>query len=105
MPRPEKQRCVQVQPGVVYFKPRGIPLRVLDQVQLSFDELEAIRLADLEGLNQRDAAEKMEISRPTFGRIVARARQKVADALVNGKAVSIEGGNIVLRNSSESGTI
>jgi predicted DNA-binding protein (UPF0251 family) len=75
-----------------YFKPRGIPLSMLEEVILTVDEFEAIRLADLEGLYQEQAAEKMKVSRPTFGRIIDSAHRKVAEALVKGKALKIEGG-------------
>jgi predicted DNA-binding protein (UPF0251 family) len=75
-----------------YFKPRGIPLAMLEEVILTVDEFEAIRLADLEGLYQEQAAEKMKVSRPTFGRIIDSAHKKVAEALVKGKALKIEGG-------------
>jgi len=75
-----------------YFKPRGIPLSMLEEVILTVDEFEAIRLADLEGLYQEQAAEKMNVSRPTFGRIIESAHKKVAEALVKGKALKIEGG-------------
>jgi predicted DNA-binding protein (UPF0251 family) len=75
-----------------YFKPRGIPLSVLEEVVLTVDEFEAIRLADLDGLYQEKAAEKMKVSRQTFGRIIESAHKKVAEALVQGKALKIEGG-------------
>ena len=75
-----------------YFKPRGIPLSMLEEVILTVDEFEAIRLADLEGLYQEQAAEKMNVSRQTFGRIIESAHKKVAEALVKGKALKIEGG-------------
>ncbi len=94
MPRPVCCRRVGFIPGIRYFKPGGIPLHVLEDVVLNIDELEAVRLADYEGLYQEQAAEKMRISRPTFGRIVESAHRKIADALVNGKALKIEGGNI-----------
>ena len=93
MPRPPKYRRVSFLPSVTYFKPAGIPLRALGEVRLSVEELEAIRLKDLEGLEQEQGAEKMNVSRPTFQRVLASARQKVADALFNGKAVRIEGGS------------
>jgi len=80
-------------PGVTFFKPAGIPLKFLEEVQLTVEEAEAIRLKDLEGLEQAAGAAKMNISRPTFQRILASARQKIADALLNGKAIRIEGGN------------
>ena len=75
-----------------YFKPRGIPLSMLEEVVLTVDEFEAVRLADFEGLYQEQAAGKMRVSRPTFGRIVESAHKKVAEALVQGKALKIEGG-------------
>jgi len=90
MPRPKKERCVRCQPNALYFKPRGVPLINLDEVDLSLDELEAIRLADYEGLYHEQAAEKMNISRPTFGRILGEARRKLAEAIVDGKALKIE---------------
>jgi predicted DNA-binding protein (UPF0251 family) len=93
MPRPPKCRRVAFLPEATYFKPAGIPLRLLDEVRLSVEEAEAIRLKDLEGLEQEDGAEKMNVSRPTFQRVLASARQKIADALLNGRAIRIEGGN------------
>jgi predicted DNA-binding protein (UPF0251 family) len=93
MPRPPKCRRVAFLPEANYFKPAGIPLRLLDEVILSIEEAEAIRLKDLEGMEQEKGAEKMNISRPTFQRVLASARQKIADALLNGKAIRIEGGN------------
>jgi uncharacterized protein len=90
MSRPKKDRCVSCQPNSIYFKPRGIPLIDLVEVSLSLDELEAIRLADYEGLYHEQAAEKMNISRPTFGRILNDARRKLAEVLVKGKALKIE---------------
>ena len=92
MPRPKRCRRIGAAPGSTYFKPRGIPLSGLDEVVLGVDEFEAIRLADLEGLYQELAAEKMSVSRQTFGRIIAAAHHKVAEALVRGKALKIEGG-------------
>lgn len=85
-------------PDVTYFKPAGIPLRVLEDVRLSVEEAEAIRLKDLDGLEQEEGAEKMNISRPTFQRVLASARKKVADALLNGKALRIQGGNFEIAN-------
>ena len=96
MPRPKKLRWITGQPGVTYFKPQGVPLRFLSQVCLEVDELESLKLADLEGLSQKEAADQMNVSRATFGRIVMQARQKVADALVHGKAIRIEGGEVTL---------
>lgn len=76
------------------FKPAGRPARDLEEVTLTLDELEALRLADLDGLYQAQAAAKLEVSRATFGRIISSARHKVAEALVHGKSLKIEGGPI-----------
>lgn len=83
-------------PHVTYFKPAGIPLRGMGEVILSVDEFEALRLKDLEGLDQEEAAGKMGISQPTFHRLLQAAHGKVADALVNGKALRIGGGEFVV---------
>ena len=93
MPRPPKCRRVAFLPDVTYFKPAGIPLKALEEVRFSLEEAEAIRLKDLEGLDQEESARKMNISRPTFQRVLASARHKIADALLYGKAIRIEGGN------------
>jgi predicted DNA-binding protein (UPF0251 family) len=92
MARPKNCRRVGFLPDAKYFKPRGIPLSVLEEVVLTVDECEAIRLADFEGLYQEQAAGKMAVSRQTFGRIIDSAHKKVAEALVKGKALKIEGG-------------
>ena len=96
MSRPPKCRRVNFVPDVTYFKPAGIPLRVLDEVGLTVEEVEAIRLKDLEDLDQEQSAAKMNISRPTFQRVLESARKKMADALLGGKAIRIEGGNFEL---------
>ena len=90
--RPKKTRWVTCLPGERCFRPQCKPLRKLEGIVLSLDEFEAMRLACLEKLKQKDAAKLMRISRPTFSRIVASACAKVADALVNIKAIRIEGG-------------
>ncbi|HJV92863.1 MAG: DUF134 domain-containing protein [Betaproteobacteria bacterium] len=92
MVRPLKCRMIGVSPTATYFKPRGIGMMLLEEVSLELDELEALRLADLDGLYQAEAAERMGISRQTFANIVARARRKVADALIHGKALKIDHG-------------
>ena len=92
MPRPCRCRRIRCNPDTNYFKPRGIPLDMLEEVNLALDELEAVRLADLEGLYQEDAAKKMNISRQTFGNIIERAHKKIADVLLHAKALKIEGG-------------
>jgi predicted DNA-binding protein (UPF0251 family) len=90
-------------PACSYYKPQGIPLRVLEQINLTVDEIEAIRLVDLGAMYQEEAAKQMNISRQTLGRIIESAHKKIADALVNGKALSIEGGVYELDNSTQSG--
>ncbi|MBU3935580.1 DUF134 domain-containing protein [Patescibacteria group bacterium] len=90
MTRPKKFRCLRFRPEVHYFKPRGIPLRQLEEVILLPDELEALKLHDIDGLNQIDASVKMKISQPTFARILDKAYKKIADAIINGKAIRIE---------------
>jgi predicted DNA-binding protein (UPF0251 family) len=89
MSRPQKKRNIGCNPASYYFKPRGISLSELDEIELAQDELEAIRLADLDALFQEDAAAKMLVSRATFGRIIIRAHKKIADAIINGKAIRI----------------
>ncbi len=93
MVRPQKDRIVTFNPNVSYFKPRGIPMIDLEEVALTVDEREAIRLADLQGLAHEEAGRQMGVSRATFGRIVNRARRIIADALINGKAINVQGGN------------
>lgn len=102
MPRPISERCLggPIRPSVM--KPAGIPTRELEEVRLGFDEAEALRLADLEGLYQEAAARSMGVSRQTFGRIVETARRKVADAILNGKALRLEGGDISIREQGVS---
>ena len=94
MPRPRKLRRVLCSPQAISFKPGGILKRELETVSLTRDELEALRLADYEGLYQEHAAAKMKISRQTFGNIVASAHKKVADFLINSKRLSVEGGTV-----------
>lgn len=93
MPRPRKYRRVCCNPSTNYFKPRGIPFYELEEVILDHDELEALRLADLRAYTHEKAAGEMKISRATFGRIVESARKKVADGILNGKAIKINNFN------------
>jgi len=93
MPRPPKCRRVEQLPGYTYFKPAGVPLPELFEVVLSVEELEAIRLRDLTGVDHEECAAKMSVSRPTFHRILTSARRKIAHALVNGEALRVKGGN------------
>ena len=94
MPRPIQCRRVCLSPACTYFKPAGIPARTLEELVVSVDELEALRLADVEGLYHEQAADQMGISRRTFGRIIDSAHKKVAQALIQGMALRIEGGVI-----------
>ena len=93
MPRPRRFRKVWFEPTTTYFKPLGIRIIDLGEVILTVDEFEAIRLKDLLELDQVKAAKKMNISQPTFNRLIVSARKKIADALVNGKAIRIQGGS------------
>ena len=97
MVRPTKCRLITQEPNIDYFKPRGIPLIELEEISLGLDEFEALRLADLNGLHQEDAARQMRISRATFGNILTEAHAKIADAIINGKAIRIEGGIYKMR--------
>ncbi|MBU2513612.1 DUF134 domain-containing protein [bacterium] len=92
MTRPKSPRSVNGVPKVCWFKPAGVKLSDLDEIVLTLDEVEAIRLADLEGKYQELVAKKMNVSRQTVGRILATAHKKIADALVRGKAIRLEGG-------------
>ena len=93
MPRPMRFRRVSFEPTINYFKPAGVRMRLLEDVTLAVDELEAVRLKDYEGKDQTEAAKSMDVSQPTFQRIYESARKKIADVLINGKALRIEGGN------------
>jgi predicted DNA-binding protein (UPF0251 family) len=94
-----KCRRVEHEPEYTCFKPAGVPQRDLDEVILTVEELEAIRLKDMENLEQEDCAERMQVSRPTFVRILNSARAKIADALLRGKMLKVEGGNYRLATS------
>lgn len=101
MVRPRKCRRVGATPDVTYFKPRGVPLSELNEVHLSIDGYEALRLADLQGLKHEDAAAQMRVSRQTFGRVLSQARQTVAGALVSGFALRIRGGDYALSHEMD----
>lgn len=101
MPRPCHCRRVSALPKADYFKPRGIPLHELAESVLSVDGLEAVRLADYQGLNMDEAAAHMGISRHTFGRLLRRARSRVAQALIEGRALRIEGGVCALSGQAD----
>ena len=89
MVRPIKPRRVQFDPKAVYFKPRALPLSTLEEVELNLDEMEALRLCELEELDQIEAAKEMQISQSTLQRLLSSAHKKIADALINGKAIKI----------------
>ncbi len=99
MSRPEKHRIVHEPPLFTEFKPTGVARKFLQESTLSLDEFEAFRLADYMGLSHAEAANEMEISRPTFTRLVERARRKIADVILHGKVLTIDGGNIHFRNN------
>jgi len=99
MPRPRRFRQISNIPDVIYFKPAGIPVKELEEISINVIELEAIRLKDNLGLEQKICAEKMQISQPTFHRLITDARKKIAEALINGKAIKIsDNGNYNLKN-------
>lgn len=89
MPRPRKFRHINFEPDVTYFKPAGIRLQNLEEVTISFEEIEALRLQNSLDLNQEDASKMMQISQPTYFRMIKEARKKITDALVNGKAIKL----------------
>jgi uncharacterized protein len=90
MARPIKPRRIFFNPNVTYFKPRAIPLSILEEVELNPDELEVLRLCDFKELGQIEAAKKMNISQSTLQRILTLARKKTAEALVKGMAIKIK---------------
>ncbi|MDD3159926.1 MAG: DUF134 domain-containing protein [Candidatus ainarchaeum sp.] len=92
-PRPTMMRKIIFDSDVTYFKPAGIPLHNLEEIKITFEEVESLRLKDVENLNQEDCSKKMGISQPTFFRILNSARKKISEAIVKGKAIRIEGGN------------
>ncbi len=96
MPRPVKLRRVDSLPAATFFKPAGVPMAQLETVVLAMEEVEAIRLKDIESLHQEQCAQRMGISRATFHHVLKSARSKVADAILNGKAMRVEGGVFAL---------
>lgn len=88
--RPRKLRKISFQPNVTFFKPRNIPLKELEIIELTHEEVEAMRLKNIEDLDQVEAAKIMETSQSTFQRIISSANKKVSDALINGKAIKID---------------
>ena len=95
MPRPKIYRRVEFFPDSTYFVPMGVPSCKLEQIDIMMEELEAMRLKDIEGLNQEECAKRMNVSRQTFQNIIDSARKKVAMSLTEGKAIKIGGGNYI----------
>jgi len=89
MPRPRLCRKTEFNPNITYFKPQGVPMRELDVVELSIEEIEAYRLRHINDMEQQIAADKMHTSQSTYQRILYSAYKKIADALINGKAIKI----------------
>jgi predicted DNA-binding protein (UPF0251 family) len=98
--RPKKTRIIQEDPRISQFSPRGRPGRP-DESSLSLDEFEALRLADFLGLSQVDASKSMRVSQQTFSRIIKRARKIIADCLVHGKIIRIQGGRYLINHPTE----
>jgi len=105
MVRPRKVKTVEFEPNITYFKPRAVLLKDLEEVELTLDELETLRLANLEKLSQAHAATKMKIHQSTFQRTLTRAREKMTEALVNGKAIKIHGGEYKMPGGDKTGPI
>ncbi|NOR84721.1 DUF134 domain-containing protein [archaeon] len=103
MVRPRKNRIVESEPKVTYFKPQAVPLSQLQEVILTVDELETIRLSDLTGMNQTHSAHRMGFHQSTFQRTLASARQKISDAIVNGKSIKIQGGAYIMPGGDTTG--
>ncbi|MBN1677034.1 MAG: DUF134 domain-containing protein [Candidatus Thermoplasmatota archaeon] len=103
MPRPKRCRNVAFDPAHRFFKPQGVPMSDLDCLDLGLDELEALRIADLLGISQTEGAHMMNVSQPTFNRILSSARSKVADSLVNAHALRIEStqGHVAVSNGRD----
>jgi predicted DNA-binding protein (UPF0251 family) len=99
MPRKKRQRAVQRIPTVPIYKPAGVPAKELEEIFITVDEFEAIRLADFKGLNQREASKIMKISQPTFNRVLSSARSKIAMGIVQGLVLRFEGGRYVLTDT------
>jgi len=97
MPRPRKCRRVRFRPNITYFKPAGVRIVDLDEVVLTMEEFESVRLIDFENTEQTKAGKMMKISQPTLSRLLKSARKKISEAIIKGKAIRIEGGNYEFR--------
>ncbi|MCD4761169.1 DUF134 domain-containing protein [bacterium] len=89
MPRPRLRRRINFDPNITYFKPRGVPMSMLDEIQLTREEVEALRLKNIKNLDQNECAKKMKTSQSTFQRILSSAYKKITEALIKGKAIKI----------------
>lgn len=105
MVRPRKVKIVDYKPNVTYFKPQAVPLKYLEEIKLTLDELETLRLSNIEKLSQSDAANKMNVHQSTFQRTLTRAREKITDALINGKAIKINGGEYKMPGRDGTGPV
>ena len=94
MPRPRSQRRIKFNPQITIFKPQGVPMRTLDWTELSMEEMEALRLYEIEELSQTECAKKMNTSQSTIQRILDGAHKKIAQALIMGRAIKINDGDI-----------
>ena len=103
--RPKRKRLIKFFPEITHFKPVGIPSRNLPEVVLSLDETEALRLAELENLDQEAAAKKMKISRVTFLRILHSSHKKIAESLIYGKSLKLRGGDYIMPNLDGTGPL
>ncbi len=103
MVRPRRARLIRFRPEITYFKPQGVGISELDVVELTFDELECLRLSDLLDKNQTESADLMGVHQSTFQRTLKKARQKLADALINGKAIKINGGDFKMPGGDGTG--
>ena len=99
MPRTEKNRIVHAPPLFTEFKPIGVRVKDLKQIPISLDEFESVKLADYQGLTHAEGADEMGVSRSTFTRMVERARKKIADFIIEGHVLVVEGGNVHFRNN------
>jgi predicted DNA-binding protein (UPF0251 family) len=94
-----RKRRIHQPPNFKNFKPSGIPRNILKTLYLTIDEYEAVRLADYEGMEHLEASEKMNISRPTFTRLIEKARHKIARTIIDGMELVVEGGNVEFLNT------
>ncbi len=103
MPRPRRIRRIFFKPEITFFKPAGIPLARLQENILTFEEAEVIRLIDYEQQSQENTAKQMKVSQPTLSRLLTSARKKIANAIVNGQAIRIQGGKFQMVKSKGRG--